>query len=140
VRGSGRHTPGLCHEKPVTIRRRRNGEVPRALPVFERFRKLVVFQELASELGEENLHLRRSRPEELAPEVDSIEAPVGEASVELRLDTDRVLREEQCMDVELEWNRGIAEFADAVTRFQRRVMPILTTWSPNDPMFEITYT
>jgi hypothetical protein len=69
-------------------------------------------------VGEQAADLAGCGAEELAMLVDLVDRPVGERSMEAAFQADGVVAEDEGVVVEAEGHGGVAEFADAVHRFQ----------------------
>jgi hypothetical protein len=65
-----------------------------SLTELERLWDLLVLQQLTGQILEVELHFGWAGVEELTAKVDAVDAPVGEARVQLGFDTDRIVGEE----------------------------------------------
>ena len=109
-----------------------------ALPVLLGGGLLGELEQVAGDPGQGVADLSGGDVEELAAVVDAVDALVCEVVVEAGLHAYRVLGEEQGVDVEVEWNGGVAELLDPVHRLEAAGMPILTMRLPEEPMLEMT--
>ena len=89
-----------------------------ALVVLVGGRFLGELQQVAGDLGEGVADFGGGGVEELSAGVDAVDSFVREVMVKAGLDADGVFREEQGVDVEVEWDGGVAEFFDPLHGFE----------------------
>lgn len=72
------------------------------------------FEEVSGDVFEGFSNLCGGSVEEFAPRVDAVDAFVCEAVVQLSFDAYGIVREEQGVDIEVEWHGRVSEFTDTI--------------------------
>lgn len=99
--------------------------VAKALEILRRLSVLDELQQVSDLGGKDIPDLGRRREEELSARVGEVHPPAGEVLVKFGLQGDGVLGEEQSVDVESEWNRGVTQLMDSVERLETTRQPDL---------------